>query len=148
MLAIHSRSHLDHGLSKMHLDWLLAHYSSRTTPILETIDLPDDLPELESGIWGPLAGDPPVAEEDVVYRVRGDRPRPSRMVARPMRPTRFLTVIAGPRGREPLSLYTAFGGPLAEREPWDASLWVGSTEHQRAVEFWRRHALSLDMVAP
>lgn len=37
-------------------------------------------------------------------------------------------------------LYTAFGGPLAEREPFDPGL--DDAAHETSKAFWRVHALA------
>jgi hypothetical protein len=134
-------SHLDHALTPAHLEWLLWRFRDRQEFFLETIELPPELPSLECGLHGPLVGDPPVPETEVTYLVRGQRSGPSRLCARPPRPTRLLTVIAGPDGEEPCVLYTAFGGPAAPREGFDVSL--QSDEVQQASRaFWEEHALS------
>lgn len=101
--------------------------------------LPDDLPDLDCGIYGPNVGDPPVQEHEVWYACRVGRRNVSRLVDRPSRPTRTLTVIFGHYRDEGCILFTAFGGPLAPKETTDPSL----TEEERAasVEFWSRHAL-------
>lgn len=41
-------------------------------------------------------------------------------------------------------LITAFVGEGSEPEPWDKQLVPGSKAHQKAVEFWRTHALIYD----
>lgn len=134
-------SHLDHGLTAAHVAWLERRFVSRTGFFLETVELPAELPPLTCALHGPLVGDAPVPESEVTYRRRGDRPGASRLCARPPRPTRLLTVIAGPEGEDPCVLYTAFGGPAAPREPCDPGLADGELrEASRA--FWAEHALS------
>lgn len=128
-------SHLDHDLTPAHVAWLTSHFADRTGFFLETVELPAELPPLTCALHGPLVGDAPVPESEVSYRRRGDRPGASRLCARPPRPTRLLTVIAGPEGEDP------FGGPAAPREPFDLSLGGGEVlEASRA--FWSEHALS------
>lgn len=39
------------------------------------------------------------------------------------------------------TLFTAFYGILAPREPWDEAIEKGSKEEAESVEFWRTHAL-------
>jgi hypothetical protein len=134
-------SHLDHGLTPAHVAWLTLHFADRTGFFLATVELPAELPSLSCGLHGPLVGDPPVPESEVTYQARGDRPGKSRLCARPSRPTRLLTVIAGPEGEDPCALYTAFGGPAAPREPWDESL-EGDEVREASAAFWAEHALS------
>jgi hypothetical protein len=83
-------------------------------------------------------GDEPVDEREVVRIVRNGRPCESRMIERAMRPVRIMTVIIGPDGM----LYTAFGGPPAEREPGDPSLAEDPDALRAAQAFWKLHALA------
>lgn len=134
-------SHLDHDLTAAHVAWITLHFADRDGFFLETVELPPELPPVTCALHGPLVGDPPVPESEVSYRRRGDRPDSSRLCAREPRPTRLLTVIAGPEGDEPCVLYTAFGGPAAPREPFDPGVAEGELlEASRA--FWAEHALS------
>jgi hypothetical protein len=143
MVTIHPNSHMDHGLTESHVKWLLERFADKTGFFIETVELPDALPSLLSGIHGPAAGDAPVPEDEVHYSRRGDRAGASRLCHRAPRATRLMTVIAGPRGAEPCSLYTAFGGGLAPREPWDASLRTDAEKSESAA-FWSVHALSVE----
>ena len=139
-LGIHADSHLDHALTPAHLAFLVSHFADKTGFFIETVALPDDLSDLTCGLYGPSMGDPPVTE-GVSFEARGERVYPSRMVALPMRPTRLLTVIAGPHKGAPCVLYTAHGGPKAPREVGDPTL---TTEEARAesTAFWATHALA------
>lgn len=141
-MKITADSHMDHGLNPAHQAWLLKNFHDRQEFFIATVEMPDHLAPLMSGIHGPIVGDEPLGEEDVIYGFRGTRPYPSRLTKRAPRPTRLMTVIAGPSGDEPCVLYTCYGGPLAPREPGDTSL----NDEQRAesVAFWMQHALSVD----
>lgn len=130
-------SHLDHGLTEAHINWLLAQCAGREGFFIETFTLPDGLPDLQCGLYGPLMGDAPVEERLVRYAYRGGRTWASRLVDRPMRPTRLLTVIAGPHVPYPTLLYTAFGGPLAPQEVGDANC----KDIDASLDFWAQHAL-------
>ncbi|MBY0231539.1 MAG: hypothetical protein K2W96_19815 [Gemmataceae bacterium] len=132
-------SHTDHVALDVvrHLEVL---YKDRTAPFAETITLPDHLPEVDDGLYGPINGDAPVGEEEVFYARRPGRVSPSRLIDRPARKTRKLTVIAGPRRGLPCVLVTAFGGPRAEKEVADTSLDEAGLESAR--RFWAEHALA------
>lgn len=134
--------HADHGVAEETLAWAVA----QVVPgfFARTFELPPGAPDLLNSLYGPASGDAPVGEEEVLRRHRSpDRPL-SRMVRRPSRPTRLLTVIGiAPMTGEEAVIYTAYGGPMASREPGDASLVLGSPEHQEAVAFWATHALAL-----
>ena len=140
-MKISEKAHLDHGLSKKHLDYLLFAFASRDRFFIETIYFPEELDEIPCALYGPTMGDAPLKEGEVFYTRRGDRPNLSRMVHLPSRPTRQVTVIAGPREGLPCALYTAFGGPLAPKEPGDPSL-TEPEEMRKATAFWREHALA------
>jgi len=114
----------------------------------------------KSGLYGPAAGDPPVEESiqghKIDYRSRpvgeGQNPRGvSRLINKPLRDTDLFTVIYGPHKDEktgtlyPKVLYTAFGGPPAEKEPTDPYLKEHPEDkagYNKAVAFWKDHALS------
>jgi len=132
-------SHLDHGLKQDHVDFLMKEFGDRTDFFIETVELPPELSDLQNELYGPRVGDEPVTEDEVHYAVRGDRKGKSRMIAKPSRPTRFMTVIAGPsEGYDGIVLYTAYGGFSAEREPFGAP-----PEALAASEkFWSEHALA------
>ncbi len=154
-------SHVDHGITPAQLAWILAEIGPRDTDfLLEKLELPPELGTVLSGLYGPIAGDPPIGEEDVVYRRRGDRKIASRLIRRPLRPTNRVVVIAcrrvrdrqmpeidAERGPEPepeLILATVYGGPLAPREPWDESIQEVEPLLADSHAFWRDHALALE----
>lgn len=140
-LVIHAESHLDHDLSPAHVAWLLIRFADRDAFFLETVELPPELSPVQCGLYGPVLGDESVAEADVRYVVRGSRKCVSRIVERPARNTRTLTVIAGPAHGLVCVLYTSYGGPSAPREPGDTSLptWEAVLESRA---FWSTHALT------
>ena len=54
-----------------------------------------------------------------------------------------MTVVAGPHDGHPCVLYTAYGGPIAPREPWDPALTdTLGIDLAASLTFWREHALS------
>lgn len=138
-------SHVDHGLSNAQLQWVLRRVSKKLTePKFEifSFPLPLHLGTVPCGLHGPTMGDDPVPESEVTYAVRGNRKGESRLVGREPRQVRIVTAIVGPHEEEPLVLYTAFGGPPADREPFD--LEEGTEEHAKSTAFWAEHALSVD----
>lgn len=141
LVILPKKSHLDHGLTPQQIGWIVVHFADRTGFFRETVELPADLGTVPSGIYGPIVGDRPVSEKEVFYATRGTRTLKSRLTKRPPRDTRFVTVIAGPVGDEPCALYTAYGGPLAPREPGDPSM-NSDAERRESALFWRDHALS------
>lgn len=92
----HRDSHVDHGLTEAQLQYLLGRFAERDGFFIETVELPEDLGTVPCGLWGPTMGDPQVGEDAVVHVPRGVRAWTSRLVERPTRPTRLITVIAGP----------------------------------------------------
>jgi hypothetical protein len=141
--------HKDHGLSQDHV---------RTAELLAlradgffmvTVDVTKDGGDpVPCALYGPAMGDEPIAigAPDTHYVKRSeDRPE-SRMVARPMRTSHLLTVIGhgeGGENSEPV-IYTAYGGPVAPREPNDPTLETDE-EKREAHAFWRDHALAMSV---
>lgn len=137
----HDISHLDHGLSNEQVAYIFRRFAGRAEFFKETIRLPDELGTVPSALYGPAAGDPPVASVEVVHRPRAGRATPSRIVpGRPVRPSQLVTVIAGPSGGHACVLYTAHGGPLAPKEPDDPTL--TDAERPESIAFWAEHALA------
>lgn len=92
----HRDSHVDHGLVDDQLRHLLTRFADRRAFFLETVELPSEFGTVPCGLWGPAMGDPPIVEDEVVYARRGARTWLSRLVERPTRQTRLVTVVAGP----------------------------------------------------
>jgi len=147
-MYISAESHLDHNLSLRHLRFILdmcAHtipYGDGPTKL--TLDLPDGMEPVPCALYGPLVGDAPVDQKKVKYRTRGTRGWASPIVYRPCRPSRQVSVIIGWDGRQyhvPV-LYTAFGGPIAPREPGDPEC----EDVAASEDFWLRHALSYQVL--
>lgn len=139
-MKITSDSHLDHGLEKDQVEYIHQRFANRDAFFIETFELPEELGAVPCGLHGPIMGDEPVSEAEVSYTVRGNRKCASRMAALPIRPTRQVTVIAGPHDGEPCVLYTAFGGPVTPKEPGDLTLEIEKIQESR--DFWSKHALA------
>jgi hypothetical protein len=143
-IAVLDVSHVDHGLTPEQLAYVLERVgevaeSGRVT--IETVTLREDLGFVDCALYGPIVGDEPIAEERVIYERRGARPGESRLLWAPKRLTRQVTAIVGPHGDHSRVLYTAFGGPLTPREPWDPTL--DELARDESVAFWREHALAV-----
>ena len=134
----HHDSHIDHGLTEEQLRYLLDRFADRAAFFLETIELPDQLGTVPCGLYGPVMGDSPIVETEVVHEKRGTRAWTSRLVERGTRPTRMVTVIAGPHDGNACMLYTAFGGPASPQEPGDPAC----KDPDASAVFWRDHALA------
>ena len=134
----HNDSHVDHGLTEGQLRYLLDRFADRNAFFLETIELPEQLGTVPCGLYGPIMSDPPIDESEIQHESRGTRAWTSRLVARPTRPTRMITVIAGPHEEHACILYTAFGGPASPQEPGDP----GCKDPVASAAFWREHALA------
>ena len=142
MLKIVRQSHADHALTTRQLVHIIHRFKDRNGFFKESFELPEHLGTATAELYGPAAGDDPVPESEVEYLTRGNRSTKSRMVRRPLRQTRTITVVAGPLGDEPCVLYTAYGGPLAPREPDDDSISFVE-EKLEAQKFWSQHALAI-----
>lgn len=141
-MKITNDSHVDHGLTPAQVDYLSKRFADRKAFFIESIDLPEDLGTVPCGLYGPIMGDAPVPEAEVVYQKRGARKHESRMVKRPLRPCRTVTVVAGPHNGEACVLYTAFGGPRTPKEPRDET--VTPEERDFCTKVWAEHALALE----
>lgn len=142
MLKITKDSHTDH-VSEEILVYIKERFANRNEFFIETFELPLELPPVQCGLYGPLVGDDPVREELVQYKIRESRCCASRvLIDGRTRPTKTLTVIAGPHEGESCVLYTAYGGPVAPREPGDPAILNGA-EWERSRDFWREHALAV-----
>lgn len=134
-MVIAEGSHTDHGLSEELLRWLCARFAGRAEFFIETIEVPKQFGPMPCGIYGPSVGDEPVT--DGFMAQRPGRRYESHLVKRPTRPTRVLTVVAGPSGDKPCVLYTAYAGPQAPQEPADPRC----RDLEASTAFWRDHAL-------
>lgn len=143
-MKIHKDSHLDHNLSAAQKEYLLARFANRSAFFIESVELPLELGTVPCGLHGPIVGDPPIDEAECVREPRGTRAYPSRLCHRPARPSRTVTVIAGPHDGEPCVVFTMFGGPLAPQEPGELRAAPVPDEAKIAASeaFWRDHALS------
>jgi hypothetical protein len=136
----HKDSHLDHGLTEAQVEFLLSHRLTNGPVVVKTLELPEELGTVPCALYGPLMGDYEVLEWEVTMESRGKRGGYSRMVDRPVRQVRQVTVVAGPHDGLQDVLYTAYGGPAAPREPYDCP--AGSPELEESRAFWRDHALA------
>jgi len=133
-------SHLDHGVSKEQMDYVLKQLGDTNGLTIRTISLPGSLGTVPLALYGPAVGDKPVPESEVHYGHRGGNRGVSRLVDWPMRKTGKVTVVVGPYGDKPAVLYTIYGGPNAPQELSDPNL--SESKRGEAEEFWKAHALS------
>jgi len=96
----HAASHLDHGLTAAQVEFLMERFADRAAFFIETVELPEALGTVPCGLHGPITGDAPVDEADVTYAKRGTRAWDSRLVDRSAKPSRSVTIIAGPHEEE------------------------------------------------
>jgi hypothetical protein len=147
-MKLHKESHVDHGLSGAQLAHVLLAFDGRDAFFKETITLPESLGTVPCGLYGPIMGDPPIADVDTIREKRGERAYKSRMlrsgrlgydiIQGTTRRTNTLTVIGGPHDGNPCILYTVFGGPSAPQEPGDPNC----KDIEGSASFWSEHALT------
>lgn len=92
----HPDSHLDHALTEAQITHIMNLYGHRDGFFIATFTLPPELGTVPCGLYGPTMGDPPIGEDEADLASRGSRAWNSRLVARPPRQVRQITVIAGP----------------------------------------------------
>lgn len=157
-IRIHEDSHLDHGIPKPVVEFVLKQFRDRTEFFIETITLPEviehrhglDHWQAPGAVFAETKVDPvpcglhlDVPESEVHYAKRGDREYKSRLCNRPPRMVREVTIIAGVSSEHPdagMILFTIFGGPAAPREPGDPSLEGEALEESE--KYWKSAALS------
>jgi hypothetical protein len=134
-------SHVDH-LTPDCIAWLIKVYENQESEnvVVDTLELPPELPALLCDLHGPATKEAPVSETEAYYAKRGNRSGDSRLCKRAPVETRTITVVFGPHEGNTI-LYTAYPGPVAPREPWDTSL--SETEVVASRAFWAEHALSV-----
>lgn len=135
----HKDSHLDHGLTEAQVAYILKRFINRDAFFVETVVLPTYLGTAPCGLYGPIMGDDPIPEDQVLYIKRNARDHETRFIDKPTRPTTQVTVIAGPYDNHPCVLFTAFGGPAAPQEPGDPNC----KDLVASKTFWAQHALAL-----
>jgi len=143
-MIVTSESHTDH-VNPAQLAWVVSAYAGCDGFFNESLDLPKSLGGLTCDLYGPIMGDDPVTDEDVVMLPRPGRDWASRLVlGLPSRRTRTITVIGGPDeyGNQCV-LYTVYGGPQAPRELNDPSLPKSGPARREARDFWSEHALAM-----
>ena len=149
-IVMFAGTHTDHGLLPQHWGFVLdvagMHVAAceqeggGLTPLIRAVTLPSGCPDVENGLYGPACGDAPVTDDEVTL----ERPWADRLVARPTRPTRLLTIVAVPEFRDVpekgkrLVAFTAYGGPMAPQNPEDP----GNRDPEGARVFWSQHALA------
>lgn len=133
--------HADHGVSEETLAWAIETIAPEGF-FLRTLTLPETHSDLLNALYGPASGDEPIDDEKVVAFERGNGRGTSRGIALPKRPTRLLTVI-GMVSEGAAVIFTAYGGPAAEREPTDPSIANDPQAIETARAFWKDHALAM-----
>lgn len=134
----HADSHLDHNLTEAQIAYVLERFATADRFFTATLELPTELGTVPCDLYGPIMGDDPVDERETYFAKRGSRAWDSRMIRRAPRPTRKVTLIAGPHDGHACVLYTVYGGPLAPQEPWDP----GCKDQDASRRFWNQHALA------
>lgn len=135
----HTASHVDH-VPAVVVEHVLDRFKDKEAFFIETFELPESLPTLDNALYGPMCGDDSVPESEVRYEPRPGRSNNSRLVDRPIRQTRTVTVIGGAHDGQPCVLFTVFGGPCSPKEPTDP--YLKPEEVEKSKEFWAEHALA------
>jgi hypothetical protein len=139
-MIITKDSHTDHHLLRSHINFILEKFGDREAFFIATVRMPSRLSSLPIDLHGPIVGERPIREDEVFYARRNGRSNISRLVKRAPKKSREITVIGGPHNGHVI-LYTAYGGPLAPREPTDPTL--PASERRVSEDFWSEHALGV-----
>jgi hypothetical protein len=132
----HAESHLDHGLTTAQVEFLMETFAARDSFFIETVELPEALDTVPCGLHGPITGDAPIAEADVTYAKRGTRAWKSRLVDRPAKPSRSVTIIAGPHEETCKSTHDVLrvGGCNGSGKTEHAGMHAGAAWHEETCE--------------
>ena len=138
-------AHDDHPITDEQMKWIQTHPDLLAEPngtfLIKVLEMPEELGTIPSGLYGPAAGDDPVKEEDVFYKTRGDRKIKSRKINMPNRPARNICVI-GIKGKVAFTIYGTQASEPSPKEPFDK--FSNEEEKQKSIEFWSKHALSVE----
>ena len=130
--------HDDHGLTPDQKAYIIDQLSDAPDGFfLREIHIPAHLGTVPNALYGPGAGDPPVGEDEVYYRPRGDRDWADRMISKPYRRTNYVQAI-GVRTGDNFRFFTIYGGPLAPMHPDDPN----NKDPEGSRRWWSQHALS------
>lgn len=135
-------NHSGHGVTPAQMRYVRAQLElvlTKPGPFIVRIELPAELGTIQNGLHGPVCGDDPIEDDDVVFCVRSPRDYADRCIDRPFRQVDYVHAI-GELGESGFCLIeTVFGGPVAPCHPDDPKCSdVDSSKH-----FWASHALSL-----
>ena len=134
--------HADHNVPADLRQWAVETLAPTGGFFMATMMIPDEFGDLTNNLYGPVSGDSPVKGEQLVRDANDATRGATPFVSLPPRPSRLLTVIGIAEGSA-VTLFTAYGGPAAERIPSDPSL-ANDPEGRAAAEaFWAEHALSI-----
>lgn len=134
--------HQDHDVSPdqlAHVCATLERSLVKSGPFILRIELPPSLGQVPCGLHGPIMGDAPVEDEDIVFWKRGGRRYVDRCVDRPVRMVSYVQAIGELDERGFCSIATIFGGPLAPMNPDDPKC----SDVEASELFWASHALSI-----
>ena len=149
MITIHKDSHIDHGIGSEVLADILKHFEDRTGSFIATVNLKDVtslVSEVPCSLIGPATYNTPVSEEEVIYKPRPGQSYSSRLLKdgdKQATSSDVVTIICGEHDGNPCVLFTAFGGPLAPKEPGDPTL--KPEEREASEKFWKEHALAVSV---
>ena len=129
--------HQDHSLTQEHIQSAETALQERGLGFhIVSVAIKTPLP---NALYGPASGDLPITE-GTIQKVREGRQFSDRMIELPTRPSNTMTVIGKNNPDGTTEIYTAHGGPAAERNPEEPGL---SPEELAASNlFWSEHALA------
>jgi hypothetical protein len=133
--------HADHTMDALSLPWCLAQITTEGF-FLRTFTIPDDHADAVNALWGPSCGDGAVKG---FLKLRSGRVWEDVMIDLPTRPSRLVTVI-GTNNPEEMVVFTAHGGPPAEKNLAQERAEGKASEEdiERSRVFWSAHALSTE----
>lgn len=138
-MKITKDSHVDHAIPKPILQHACLQFDEEVPFFMETIVLPEHLGKVPCGLYGPKMEDE--VPEDVWMVTRPGREGKTPLIKNPHRPTNLLTVLGGMHEGQ-FILFTAYGGPIMPREPWDKDI-ADDAELGESCREWKKHCLAV-----
>ena len=134
--------HQDHGVTFEQLLYVcdqLEKTLAKPGKFTLRVKLPPELGTIQNGLHGPVCGDEPIEDEDVVFWTRPPRAYADRCVDRPFRQVDYVHTFGELDKSGFCMIETIFGGPLALRHPEDPKC----EDVVASKLFWTEHALSI-----
>ena len=144
MEIISGITNIEGGLTFAQIQHVKELYKDREEEFIETITMPINLGLVYCCLHGPLVGELPVREDEVVYKeLSKSAGGMSRLCTRPPTDSAMITVLAGKDGKGRCICSKLYGGPKRPPEPFEPCVQGDPRLEDESRVFWAQHALSV-----